>query len=197
MNRERRSRDPPGLYLGHATVGVAGLGGLGSNLCQMLARAGVGRLVVADCDRVEYSNLNRQDYLPDDVGSWKTYAASKRIRSIDPDVEIIAHCVRLEPSNVVSIFSGCDVVCEALDSAESKSMLVDALLIGCPGMKVVSGSGMAGLGDPGLIKTEKRFRNLHVCGDGISEDSEGFTAARVCVCAGHMACAVIDILRTK
>ena len=62
-------RDPAVLaVLRQSSVGIAGAGGLGSNVAVALARAGVGRLVIADFDRIEPSNLNRQQYFVDQVG---------------------------------------------------------------------------------------------------------------------------------
>ena len=49
-------------HLYTASVGIAGLGGLGSNIAVQLTRLGIGHLTLADCDRVEISNLNRQSY---------------------------------------------------------------------------------------------------------------------------------------
>ena len=90
---------------------------------------------------------------------------------------------------------GCEVVCECLDQADQKAMLVESLLLGT-GCTVVSCSGMAGFGSSNEIVTRKRMRRLYVCGDGVSEASEGpgLTAARVMVCAGHVANMAIRLL---
>ncbi len=67
------ARHTPGVHtkLKAATVGIAGLGGLGSSIAVALARVGVGKLIVADFDVVEPSNLNRQQYFVDQIGFLK------------------------------------------------------------------------------------------------------------------------------
>ena len=70
--------------LDHATVGIAGLGGLGSNIAVHLARLGVGRLVLVDFDTVEISNLNRQHYTMKDIGIPKTLALLEQLEAINP-----------------------------------------------------------------------------------------------------------------
>ena len=58
---------------------ILGCGGLGTNLCFMLAKSGIGTIKIVDYDKVEYSNLNRQIYRPTDVGKYKV-DAFKEIR---------------------------------------------------------------------------------------------------------------------
>jgi sulfur carrier protein ThiS adenylyltransferase len=176
-----------------ATVGIAGLGGLGSNIASMLVRAGIGHLVIADRDIVDVTNLNRQNYSISDLGLPKTEATERVLKDICPFVGIDAHFCILGPDNISDIFGGCDILCEALDDPCAKAMFVDAVLSRLPGTDLVVGSGMAGFGDANQIKTEKRFNNLYICGDGVSESCEGIglMSPRVAICAGHMANAVI------
>ncbi len=68
---DSRSAEPIYGKMRNATIGIAGCGGLGSNIAAALVRAGVGRLVIADFDRIELSNVNRQLYLPSQVGKPK------------------------------------------------------------------------------------------------------------------------------
>jgi sulfur carrier protein ThiS adenylyltransferase len=78
-------RDPAVLsVLRRSSVGIAGAGGLGSNVAVALARAGIGRLVIADCDRIEPSNLNRQQYFVDQVGERKVEALRENLLAINP-----------------------------------------------------------------------------------------------------------------
>jgi sulfur carrier protein ThiS adenylyltransferase len=179
-----------------ARIGIAGLGGLGSNIAAMLVRAGISDLVIADLDIVELSNVNRQNYYLDQIGEAKTDATEQLLRRMNPYLRLEKHNVRLDRSNIPRLFGRCDVVCEAFDVPSEKAMLINAVLEGCPGTKVVSGSGMAGYGRSNGIVTKKIFDDLYICGDGIDmEDvAGGLTAPRVGICAGHMANTVISIL---
>lgn len=179
-----------------ATVGIAGLGGLGSNIAAMLARAGISQMVIADLDTVDITNINRQNYSLDQIGKAKTDAAEEMLRRINPYLAIEKHKVKLEPSNIPDIFGGCGIVCEAFDVPSEKAMFINTVLEKCPGIKVVSGSGMAGFGRSNEIRTERLFADLYICGDGIDmEDAEGgLMSPRVNICAGHMANTVISLL---
>lgn len=179
-----------------ARIGVAGLGGLGSNISVMLVRAGVSRLTVADFDTVDITNINRQNYFLDQIGRAKTDATEENLRRINPYMFIGKHRVRLDPSNIPEIFGECDIICEAFDIPSQKAMLINTLLEKCPGKKVVSGSGMAGFGRSNDIKTEKLFAGLYMCGDGIDMDGikGGLMSPRVNLCASHMANTVISLL---
>jgi len=177
-------------------IGIAGLGGLGSNIAMMLARAGISDMVIADMDHVDISNINRQNYYLDQIGMRKTDAAEAFLKSINPYMRIEKHHVRLDRSNIEDVFKGCDIVCEAFDVPSEKAMLINTVLERCPDAMVVSGSGMAGYGRSDDITTKKIFGRLYMCGDGVDmEDAEGgLMAPRVGICAGHMANAVISLL---
>ncbi|MDR0334965.1 MAG: sulfur carrier protein ThiS adenylyltransferase ThiF [Methanomassiliicoccaceae archaeon] len=179
-----------------ARIGIAGLGGLGSNVAVMLVRAGVSELVIADMDTVDLSNINRQNYCLEHIGIPKTDAAEQMLRMINPYVTIEKHNVRLGRSNIPGIFKGCDVVCEAFDTPSEKAMLINTILEECPGTKAVSGSGMAGYGRSNEITTKRLFDGLYICGDGIDMENVagGLMAPRVNICAGHMANAVLALL---
>lgn len=174
---------------------VAGLGGLGSNIAVMLARAGVGRLLLVDHDTVEESNLNRQHYGIRHIGMLKTDALAEQIKDIAPSVRTELRSVRVTEENAAGIFKGYPIVCEAFDDPLCKAALVNTLLSDGDVM-VVAASGMAGLGSTNDIITRKMFRNLYLCGDMTSaaEDGTGSAAPRVAVCAGHQANTVLRIL---
>ncbi|MFA6710971.1 MAG: sulfur carrier protein ThiS adenylyltransferase ThiF, partial [Candidatus Methanomethylophilaceae archaeon] len=176
--------------LGKATVGIAGLGGLGSNIAAMLARSGIGCLVIADFDTVEPTNLNRQNYYIDSIGMNKTDSTENILLHINPFVKVDKHCTKIDENNAADIFGECDVVCEAFDSPSAKAMLVNTLLTGSSEIVIVSGSGMGGYYDSNIIRTEKRMERLYVCGDNVNGDTTtmvGLMAPRVNICAGHMA----------
>jgi len=184
------ARNVPGVQeqLKSGKVAVAGLGGLGSHIAVMLARIGVGKLLLVDFDRVELSNLNRQHYDLSHIGLPKAVALKIQLEAISPFVEIETNVVKVTQSNALEIFRGYPVVCEAFDAAENKAMLVNALLEGGEA-RIVAASGMAGVGSANAIQTRQVMKNLYICGDSAPSPYEhiGFMAPRVMVCAGHQA----------
>ena len=182
--------------LDRAAVGIAGLGGLGSNIAILLARLGVGRLVLVDFDTVEVSNLNRQHYTMRDLGRPKADALRDQLIEINPYLDYETYTMRVTPENAPQLFANCDVVCEAFDRADQKAMLIETLLAHLPDTPIVSGSGMAGCGSANAIRTARRFTRLYLCGDGTSDiaDGVGLMAPRVAVCAAHQATMVLRLL---
>lgn len=182
--------------LAKARIGIAGAGGLGSNIAMMLARSGVGHLVIADFDTVDESNLNRQHYAREHVGASKVDALSQQIHAVDPRVEMQAFRLRATPQNARELFGGCDIVCEAFDDAQAKAMLVEQLLSLTPGPIVVSGNGMAGIGPASEIVTRRLGSRLYVCGDGESDVDAGevLYAPRVMLCAAQQALVAVRIV---
>lgn len=192
------ARYSPQVYekLKHAKVAIAGLGGLGSNVAVMLARAGVGHLLLVDSDIVEPSNLNRQGYFIRHLGLPKTTAAQDLIKEINPYITVDTRTVRVDALNAAKIFKDYPLVCEAFDCPDCKAMLVNTLLETFPDTKLVCGSGMAGYGSSNAIQTKRRIKNLFVCGD-FSTESKGFNslmAPRVAICAGHQANMILRLL---
>lgn len=182
--------------LSNATVAVFGLGGLGSNIAICLARAGVKKLILSDFDRVEITNLNRQQYKARQLGELKAFALAENLREIAPYVELECHAERITGENVVQIAGDASVVCEAFDRAEEKAMLVNAVLEKMPEKFLVAASGMAGFESANLIETRRVSRKFFMCGDGRSDvnDGIGLVLSRVMVCAAHQAHMVVRIL---
>lgn len=178
-----------------AVVGIAGLGGIGSHIAVALARLGVGRLVVADYDVVEPSNLNRQYYSVGYLGKKKAYAIKDIILSINPYTEVTAYDVKIGEDNACKIFADCTIVAEAFDNPDSKAMLVNTLL-SMTDKKVVACSGMAGYGSGNEIKIRRAMKNLYIAGDNISEAEEynGLMSPRVMICAGQQANMILRLL---
>jgi len=185
--------------LQNACVGIAGLGGLGSHIAFSLARMGVGKLVLADFDRVDVTNLHRQQYFVEQVGLLKTEALADTLRKIDPWIQLELYPVRLTPENLPTIFGSCSVLCEAFDKAEEKAMLLETVLTELSDITIVSGSGMAGTGSVNEIQTRKAMNRLYLCGDGKTDVEEygSLFASRVAVCAGHQAHMVLRLLLGK
>ena len=144
-------RNVPGTTekLQRATVGIAGCGGLGSNAAMLLARAGVGRLILADPDAVELSNLNRQHYFRSDVGRPKVEALADHLRAVDPAIALALHPAELAPGDVPKVFAEADLLVEAFDLAERKRWLIESWCRAFPGRPIVAASGLSGAGRTG------------------------------------------------
>lgn len=149
-----------------ARIGIAGAGGLGSNVAAHLVRAGVKKFVICDFDTVNASNLNRQFFFRDQLGRKKVAALEENLRRIVPDLELEMRDVRLTAENAADTFAGCTLVVEAFDNAAAKAMLYGALLP--RGVRLVAASGLAGWGRSAAIKIRQVGANLVLVGDGAS-----------------------------
>ena len=179
-----------------ATVAVCGLGGLGSNISIALARAGIGRLILIDYDRVDITNLHRQQYKANQIGKCKTEALAENLFEIAPYIKIEPIPQRITKDNYGDLLKNADVICEAFDDAEAKAMLANNIPETMPDKYLVAASGMAGVGTPNTIRTRKLTKHFYLCGDGVSgvEDTIGLVAPRVMLCAAHQAQTVLRIL---
>lgn len=131
--KARHSRNIPALSeadmerLSSSKVLVVGCGGLGGNIIEYLARAGVGALTVVDGDVFEESNLNRQILsTSENIGQKKALAAAERVRAIDPSVDVTPVCDFFTKENAPSLMEGADLVVDALDNASARLILEDA-----------------------------------------------------------------------
>ena len=179
-----------------ATVAVCGLGGLGSNIAIALARAGIGKLILIDFDRVDITNLHRQQYKANQIGLYKADALAENLLEIAPYTEIKTVTAKITEENFADILKGADVVCEAFDNAEAKAMLVNCVLEQLPECYLVAASGMAGMDTPNTIRTRKIMKRFYLCGDETNDvaDTIGLVAPRVMLCATHQAHTVLRIL---
>ena len=179
-----------------ATVAICGLGGLGSNIAIALARAGIGKLILIDFDRVDITNLHRQQYKATQIGRYKTDALAENLLEIAPYMEIITVTEGITEDNVCSLLKDADVVCEAFDQAEAKAMLANAVLEHFPNTFLVAASGMAGMDTPNTIRTKRITKGFYLCGDEESDvaGTMGLVASRVMLCAAHQAHTVLRIL---
>ena len=130
-----------------ATVAICGLGGLGSNIAIALARAGIGKLILIDFDRVDITNLHRQQYKADQIGMYKTVALAENLKEIAPYISLEIHTERITEDNVLTLLKDEDIICEAFDDAECKAMLTEIVLTEMRDKYLVAASGMAGLYD--------------------------------------------------
>ena len=180
----------------NASVVICGLGGLGSNISVSLARAGVGHLHLIDFDSVDISNLNRQQYFPDQLGRPKTEALAETLCRIAPYINVTCETVKLTEENIPVLLAPFQIVCEAFDKADQKAMLVNSVLECFPGKYLIASSGMAGLGSSNSIVTRKISKHFWLCGDGVSDVSDGLglVSARVAVCAAHQANMILRLI---
>ena len=178
-----------------AKVCILGLGGLGSNVAVLLARAGIGYLKLIDFDVVEASNLNRQQYRISHIGMKKTEAMKTIIREINPFVEVDILDIKVDRKNIYSIVGDIEIVVEAFDRAETKAMAIEELLTN-KNKIVVSASGMSGLGSANEIITRKVRNNFYLIGDNYSDYEEylGIMSTRVMLCAAHQANMVLRLI---
>lgn len=131
--KERHSRNIPALSrdnmekLAASRVLVVGCGGLGGNIIEYLARAGIGSITAVDGDVFEESNLNRQILsTSDNIGQKKALAAAERVKAIDPSVNVTPVCEFLTKENASVLMSDADLVVDALDNAAARLVLEDA-----------------------------------------------------------------------
>lgn len=178
------------------TVAVCGLGGLGSNIAISLARAGIGKLILIDFDKVDITNLHRQQYKANQIGMCKTEALQNNLKEINPYLETKIHTICLDESNAKDVLTDADIICEAFDNAEAKANIVNFVLSEMPDKYIVAASGMAGLDSANLIKTRKVSKRFYLCGDEVSDikDGIGLVSTRVMLCAAHQAHTVLRII---
>ncbi len=188
------ARHSPGVHaqMKEATVGIAGLGGLGSAVAVALARMGVGRLVLVDFDVVEPSNLNRQQYFVDQLGQSKAVALGENLKRINPYVRTELYVERIMPDNIASFFADVDVLVEAFDRPDQKAMLMQ-YSGSCP---LVAASGLAGYGSGESIGVRKMGNRVYVVGDlkTAAAPGCGLMAPRVGIAAHMQANVVVQLL---
>ena len=174
---------------------ILGLGGLGSNVAILLARAGIGYLKLVDFDIVEASNLNRQQYRISHIRMKKTKAIKNIIKEINPFVKVDILDTKVDKENISSIVKDIKIIVEAFDRAETKAMAIEKLLTN-KNKIVISASGMAGLGSSNEIITRRVRDNFYLTGDNYSdyEEYSGIMSTRVMICAAHQANMVLRLI---
>lgn len=187
FSQEQRQR------LRSARIGIAGAGGLGSNAAMMLARSGVGHMLIVDGDRVEAPNLNRQQYFPSHVGRLKVEALAELLLTLNPEMEVDARSLWLNEENIPTLLPRADLWIEAVDKAETKALF--ASLAVAAGKTVICASGMGGFG--GFAMKRRSMGFMTVVGDFRSDISQlPPLAPRVMQCAAMQADAALEWLLT-
>lgn len=181
--------------LASAAVGIAGAGGLGSQAAIMLARSGIGALVLVDGDHVTASNLNRQHYFPRHVGKPKVHALAEQLKEIQPAITLMIHQEWIHQGNMNDILGKADIWIEALDDPASKALFsARAVRLG---KLVVCASGMGGFGGRAMKRRILQGGRLVVTGDFTADVAEcPPLAPRVIQCAAMQADAVLEYILT-
>lgn len=182
----------------NATVGIAGAGGLGSNCAAALARAGIGKLIIADYDKVSASNLNRQYYFCEQIGQHKAAALKYNLKRMNPFCEYEIHIKKLDKTSVEEVFEDVDLLIEGFDEATEKEMLIETWDDSFRDIPLIVGSGIGGIGANALIK-EIHSGNLYIIGDCERDVNEGYLplAPRVGVIACMQANLALELLVEK
>lgn len=190
------SRDPLAFFKWQqAVIGIAGAGGLGSNIAIALARAGVSRLIIADYDTLSLDNLNRQQYTLKQVGQLKVNALAENIHQFNPFISLEMHSERITPANLERIFGQADLLLEAFDQASEKEMLITAWQQLFPNKPIIAASGISGYGHSQDI-TIVQSGSLYVVGDQESELQPGISpiSARVALVANLQADLALELI---
>jgi len=175
-------------------IGIAGIGGIGSNVARHLAQARVESVKIVDQDLVEASNLNRQFYRMSQVGRKKTDSLAENLREIFPGMIIEKMDMTLGPGDAARVFFDCDIIVEGFDNKVSKKMLIEELSL--TGKTLVSASGIAGT-DMSRVAV-KKMGNCHIIGDFMSDQADfELFGPKIILVAALMAGVVLTHLKEK
>jgi len=179
------------LTIQKTRVGIAGAGGLGSNIAVCLARSGFKDFEIIDFDLVAVKNLNRQYYFLEDVGKPKVEVITERLKNINPDLFVKTSKIKIDGSNIAGLFGDRDIIFEAFDGAGSKALLLEHF--GNSNKLLIFGSGMAGISNQREIKIKNIKENIIVVGDGLTDIKDAPPLApRVTACASLMAACALE-----
>ena len=194
LNQRHGKKFQDKIALAH--IAICGLGGLGSHIAIALARTGIGHLHLIDFDRVDLTNLNRQNYNVHQIGLYKTEALQETLTTIAPYCEIRIDTIKITSENIAALLKQDMIICEAFDRPEAKAMLAEGVLQAFPEKYFIASSGMAGIFSANTIQTRQISSKFYVCGDEVSDSKEGIglVAPRVMVCAAHQANMVLRII---
>jgi len=174
-------------------IGIGGAGGLGSNIALILTRIGFKNFEILDKDIIEPSNLNRQPYFLNEIGSPKVEVLKKHLLLINPDIQCKIIQAEWKSENAGNYFGGCPIIVEAFDQAQFKSQFIEYYQD--KAKVIVSGSGMAGLYEKEPLQI-KKLNNIYIVGDQKTDTDCGHPplAPRVIACAAFMAEIVLDVV---
>ncbi len=168
-------------------IGIAGVGGIGSNVAVNLVRSGVDWLKIVDFDRVDATNLNRQFYFHDQIGRLKVEALTENLGRIRPGLRIEAVAARIDAGNCRSLLADCDLVVEGFDRRTDKKMLLETF--GSDRI-VISACGIAG-SDLDTIAT-RRLATCFIVGDFVTDCADApLFAHKVATVANRMSAIIL------
>ncbi len=136
----------------NTTVLVVGVGGVGGYALEALVRSGVGKVIIFDYDKVDISNLNRQIITnKDNIGKNKVDVAYDRVKSINPQCDIVIHNTFLYKDSI-SILDNykIDYIVDACDSVQAKKLLIDYSIE--KDIKLIASMGTANKIDPSKLE---------------------------------------------
>lgn len=179
-----------------ATVGIMGLGGLGSAVALSLTKIGIGTLILADHDVVVLSNIHRQQYFIDQIGMKKTEALKNTLLRVNPFIALETVDIQLTSQTIPAVFAEADIVAECFDSPAMKADALRTVLREMPDISYIGSSGMAGYGSGNLIRCRRIRSNVYIVGDEQSdvEVRGSLMAPRVGVAAQQQANQVVRLL---
>ena len=169
---------------------------MGSNCAVNLVRSGIRNLIIADYDIVELSNLNRQYYFSSHMGQYKVEALQDVLTTINSNVIVTVYKNKLTTENIPKIYKKADILIEAFDAVEAKSMFLEAAIsVNVPKIMV---SGLAGIGNSDALRTKKLGQNLYIVGDEHSGVDNAYPyAPRVAIAAAKQADLALSLLLEK
>ncbi len=170
-------------------VGIAGAGGIGSNVAVHLVRGGVKELKIVDFDRVDASNLNRQFYFYDQIGRLKVDCLAENLKRIEPGLQIETLALKLDADNMGAVWADCDPVVEGFDGCRAKQLLLE--ILAPSGKTIVSASGVAGICLESIV--ERQFGNCRIVGDFVTDAAhETVFSPKVMTIAARMAHVILE-----
>lgn len=182
-----------------AKIGIAGAGGIGSNVAVSLVRSGITDLVIADFDVIQESNLNRQFYFKSQIGEVKVKALETNLLMIDPQAKFNMNEIRLNSENIPKIFADVDIMVEAFDREDQKAMLIKTFMEMFPHKTLIAASGLAGVFSSNTIKTHSMSKHFYVVGDleHTVSDTNPPMSPRVQIASNHIANLILELLHEK
>ena len=178
--------------LENAKVVILGAGGLGSNIAHMLARLGVGKMILYDFDVVEPSNLNRQNYGVNDIGKMKAETTAERIKELLPYVHIESRNLRVDEEVLSFVYEEGDIFIEAFDTVSSKVMAYD--FFAGREKPYICTTGVAG---PSGELSRRDLGHIHIVGDFQGEDRNDCYIPKVMAIAAMECRVVMELILKK
>ncbi len=154
-----------------ASVLIVGMGGLGCPVAMYLAAAGVGHLIIADDDKVELTNLQRQiAHGQESIGELKVASAERNLQRLNPDVRITTVAERLQDAELAKLVRQVDLVIDATDNFKTRFAINRACVDG--GKPLVSGAAIRMEGQVAVFDSRDAASPCYQCLYGAGDDEE-------------------------